>query len=249
MIKFVTLTILLFFSFNLVAQKKKKADAQLLADRAEWFEGSIMLNDGNELKGLVKYNSRQGLISFQDGAEARVFTPIRVAGFEFFDEYLQKQRIFYTLEYEDSEANVRRPLFFEVLKEYKNFAVLSKADRLDIDQKREAPNTFSPGFNGNSNDRTVITVSQTETVYLMKVTGEIKPYFKATQSEDGSKSLFKGNDTKTKNKMIDRDLLEEFISPSDYKKLTEYAMAHNLSFKKKDEFMQILGHYDNIIEK
>jgi hypothetical protein len=44
----------------LSAQKKKKSDERLLADRTEWFEGCIMLTDGPELQGLVKYNDRNG---------------------------------------------------------------------------------------------------------------------------------------------------------------------------------------------
>jgi hypothetical protein len=83
----------------------------------------------------------------------------------------------------------------------------------------------------------------------MKETGEIKPYFKVKQSEDGYKSLFTGNDTKTKNKMIDRDLLEEFISVSDYEKLIRYAKDNNLNFKIKNDFLKILSYYDEIVGK
>lgn len=216
-----------------------------------------MLTDGNELKGLVKYNDRNGVLSYQDGTDTRVLTPLRVAAFEFFDESTQKQRIFYSLTYEDSETNVERPLFFEVLKEYKTFAILSKADRLEVDQK----NVPSPYNNNNlnpvtgavgpwPNNEVRLVVSQTETIYIMKSTGEINPYFKVVNTQDGSKSLIvAGRDTKTKNKMIDRDLLEEFIAPSDYEKISQYADANNLSFKKKDEFLKILDYYDEITGK
>jgi hypothetical protein len=235
-----------------LAQKTKKEEARLLSDRSEWFEGSIMLTDGNELKGLVKYNDRNGVLSYQDGTDARVFTPLRVAAFEFFDESAQKQRIFYSLTHEDSETNVERPLFFEVLKEYKTFAILSKADRLEVDQKN-VPSSFNNlnpatgAVDPLANSEVRLVVSQTETIYIMKSTGEINPYYKVVNTQDGTKSLIvAGRDTKTKNKMIDRDLLEEFIAPSDYEKLSQYADANNLSFKKKNEFLKILDYYDEI---
>lgn len=249
MIKYISIALLLLFNFDLSAQKKKSEDAGLLADRLEWSEGSIMLTDGKELKGLVKYNTRNGILSYQDGTEARVFTPLRVSAFEFFDESLQKQRLFYTLKYEDSETNVERPLFFEVLKEYKTFAVLSKSDRIDIEQKRD-PSLLNLSPNPNQQGtRTVLDVSQTETIYLMNSAGEIKPYIKVIVSEDGVKDVFTNKDTRTKSKMIDRDLLEDFITPDEYQQLKKFGKDNDLSFRIKADFLKILNHYDGIISK
>jgi hypothetical protein len=250
--KYILVTLFAFFSIHLSGQqlfdvslkKNKGNDPNLTADNFEWCEGSIMLNDGTELKGLVKYNSRNGILSYEDGQESKVFTPLRVAGFEFFDERFQKQRIFYTFKYEDSETNVERPLFFEFLKDYKNFAVLSKLDRIDIGEKSYTTRGLGPNgtYSGYSINRTEI--SQSETIYLMKNTGEIKPYFKVTVIEDGARDLFTQKDAKTMNKMIDRDLLEEYMDPSEYQKLVAYAKTHNLSFKRKDDFLNILCYYE-----
>lgn len=237
-----------------MAQKKKKEDEKLFSDQAEWFEGSILLTDGSELKGLVKYNDRNGVLSYQDGSDARVFTPLRVNAFEFFDESIQKQRIFYTLTYEDVETNIERPLFFEVLKEYKTFAILSRANRIDVTQKPDYSYwNYNPATMGNDrllgpSHNVKLVVSQSEVIYIMKSTGEINPYFMIVNEEDGQKSLiYVGKDTKTKNKMLDRDLLEDFVTPEEYDKLVGYAHANDLSFKKKDEFLKILAYYDEII--
>jgi hypothetical protein len=260
-IRVISILLLSTLAFSSIAQKKKKEnanDAKLLSDHAEWSEGSILLSDGDELKGLVKYNDRNGILSFQDGGDARVFTPLRVSAFEFFDERLQKQRVFYTLTYEDVETSMDRPLFFEVLKEYKDFAILSRANRIDVTQKAD----FSPwdsysqgaGSYNNSmigpNSNVKLVVSQSEIIYIMKSTGEINPYFMIVNEEDGQKSfIYTGKDTKTKNKMLDRDLLEEFVPPERYEKLKDYARENKLSFKKKDDFLKILGYYDQLIGK
>ena len=250
-VKYFVLSLLLLFYFNLFSQKKetvekKKTEELLLfSDHSEWFEGSIMLSNGDELKGLVKYNSSTGILSYQDGSESRVFTPLKVSGFEFFDESLQVQRIFYTLKYEDSETNVMRPLFFEVLREYKTFAILSKSDRLDVGQQA------NPSWSNNTTygKNTILVISQTETVYIMNANGDIKPYFMIVNSEDGRKSLVSGKDVKTENKMLDRDLLEEFIPAIDYQKLKKYSKENNLNFKIKQDFMKILTYYDRMISK
>jgi hypothetical protein len=76
-IKNIIVAFLLLHSFHLTAQKNKKEDAHLLTDNIEWFEGSIMLNTGEELKGLVKYNDRNGVLSYQNGNDSRVFTALR----------------------------------------------------------------------------------------------------------------------------------------------------------------------------
>lgn len=248
MIKSISFTLLLFFYFDSLAQKGKPKVARLLTDHAEWFEGSIMLTNDTELKGLVKYNSKNGILSYQDGTESKVFTPSRVTGFEFFDESLQKQRIFYTLMYEDSETNVVRPLFFEALKEYKTFAVLSKSDRVDIGLKTDPVlRQYDPYSNTANRSETVI--SQTETIYIMNATGEIKPYFKVVNIEDGRRSIRTGKDEKTASQMIDRDLLEEFTTPSEYQHLKKYSKDNDLNFKIKEDFLKILNYYDEIIRK
>ena len=175
---------LLLLSINSFAQKKKKKDDPLLKEDAEWFEGTIMLTDGSELKGLVKYTDQSGVLSFQDGANSKVLTSPRVVGFEFFDESLQKQRIFYTFQYEDSETNVVRPLFFEVVREYSSFAILSKTDPVDVEQRMSRnPLAYSPNAIKLTSNRRLV-VSQEETIYLMNAEGQIKPYFKIVNEEN-----------------------------------------------------------------
>src|SRR5688572_1529615 len=198
--------VLLLVNISLFAQKKKKVEEPLLKETAEWFEGSILLNDGVELKGLVKYNDNNGVLSFQDGTDSRVFTSSRVAGFEFFDASHQKQRIFYSFPYEDSHTGVERPLFFELIRDYKTFAVLSRLEQLDIGQESySTPQQMGWGTN------TRLVVSQTETIFLMTAKGEIKPYLKNVNKEDDKINLATGKDIKTTHKMMDEDLLLEFI--------------------------------------
>ena len=237
--------LLLLMNISLFAQKKKKSEEPLLNENAEWFEGSILLNDGTPLEGLLKYNAVSAILSFQDGTVSKVFTSSRVSTFQFFDESLQKQRVFYALPHEDAETNAVRPLFFEALREYQSFAVLSKVDPVDVD-RRVSKNPFvytSPDGSGIMNSTNLV-VSQIETIYLMNASGEIRSYFKIVREEkSGMWSL-----DKTSNKMIERDLLLEFIPQETFDKLERFAKENDLKFKLKDDFLKILTYYDTLID-
>jgi hypothetical protein len=138
-------------------------------------------------------------------------------------------------------------LFFEVVREYSSFAILSKTDPVDVEQKlSKNPMAYSPNaINLTSNRRLV--VSQEETIYLMNAQGEIKPYFKMVNEEN--KGLLATGDVKTKNKMVDDDLLIEFVTEPIYEKLKTFAKQNNLTFKRKEDFLKILDHYDSIRSK
>lgn len=247
---------LLLFSLDLVAQKNKKQEEHLLTDNTEFFEGSIMLNTGEELKGLIKYNDRNGVLSYENGNDSRVFTAMRVSAFEFFDESVQKQRVFYTFKYEDSETNVERPQFFEMLRDYETFAILSRTDRIIVEEKIQAGSSGFNPFTGTYNptmaspNAVKLIVSQTETIYVINSAGEIKPYFKFTNVEDGKKSWgANGRDTKTKHRMIDSTLLLDYMTAEQHLKLLEYADANDLDFSVKEDFIKVLDYYDALIGK
>ena len=107
----------------LMGQDEKNRKDGLTTHREEWYEGSLMTTDGTELKGLLWFNDNNGVLSFRTGEATRVFTARSVAGFEMFDENQQKQRVFYSLEYEDpDQPGAKRAYFFELLNDFGKFA-------------------------------------------------------------------------------------------------------------------------------
>lgn len=231
----------------------KSSDRTLLNDRNEWSEGSILLADNTELKGMVKYDDHDGILSYNNGDNTRAFGPRSVLGFEFFDDSQQRQRIFYTLDYEAPYDNIRKPLFFEVLREYKTFAVLVKFDPVQTEKKAillsgqvfDGLNAVNPG--AGTLKKTV--VSQVETVYLMGTDGEIEAYFRNRLEQDGFASATSGKDDKVKRKVIDRDLLEKYTGAELYTKMTSYARENDLTFKTRLDFLKILDHHGELLKK
>lgn len=242
--------IILTFHFALlcslvVAQKKQKSE-DLFVEGEEWYEGSILLSGGEELKGIVRYNDRTGVLSFQDGVETRVFTPRSVTAFELFDESVQRQRQFYTLDYEDSETNVERPLFFELVRDYKTFSVWIKTGRLTRDTRAVVRQTRQSWIQYVDPDPGV-GFSQVETIYLMGSAMKPEPYIEVTNIETVGKTSL--HDMKgTSSKYVDRDLLEEYVSEPVFERLVGYAKENKLKFHRKDDFFRILDYYAEIIK-
>ncbi len=243
----VLILILLFVCCNCYSQDK--ITESILPVNLEWSEGSIMVNDGAELKGLLKYNDKNGILSYENGNDTKSFTARNVAGFEFFDESIQRQRVFYSFPYEDSQNNIKRPLFFEIVKEFQRFVVLSKVDPIDIEQKSvSSPGAFNPTTNTvarGTNFGTSTEISQTETIYIMDTKGNIEPYIKIIDTEvDG---VFY-DVSKTQNKMLNEDLLEKHVGSAMFKRLDAYAKENKLRLKRKVDLIKILNYYSELIK-
>jgi hypothetical protein len=241
-----TVVVLITLTFNSFAQDK--AAEAILPVNLAWSEGSILTNEGAELFGLLRYNDKSGLLSYENGNRSSTYTARGVVAFEFFDDRIQKQRVFYSFPYEDVHG-IKRPLFFEVVMEFKEFAVLSKVDPIDISHKTVSTGGgFNPATNtithGN-NYGTSIEISQTETIYLMDSETNIKPYVRIVETDiDG---VFYDR-KKTKNKMLDNDLLAEFVGKEVNEKLVDFAKEQDLSFKDKNDLMRIFSYYHDQME-
>jgi len=212
----------------------------------EWFDGSLLLNNGHEIKGLIKYNVKTDIVSVENARISKSFTARHVKGFEFFDEIAQKQRIFYSVETEDRVYKVKRPLFFEVLVDLNDFALLSKIAPIRIDKREYAtPAMFNPATGGFSAGRYYgypSTISHTETLFFLDKDGQLKPFLEIQEKEiDG---MFADRSI-VKNKIINPDLLRKFTS-AHYSQLISYAERHQLSLKEKDGLVTVLNHYREI---
>src|SRR5687767_11254778 len=107
-------------------------DLSIDKDENNWSHGAVILRDETQLKGLIKYNSVNGILSLNKGKDSQSFTPKTVQVFWFSDPQTKIERKFISLPYEDSNTGVERFYFFEILRELKNFALLSKTDPMEI---------------------------------------------------------------------------------------------------------------------
>jgi hypothetical protein len=206
----------------------------------EWSEGSVILNDGKQLTGLLRYDDRNGILAFENNGEARSFNPRSIVGFEFSDQALDRQRVFYTIEYEDDKNSTKQPFFFEVLKDFQTFAVISRADRVDVMQNPKKIKLYglTPhlGFDP-TNLRRQVTAEQLEMIYFMDEQGNIEPYAQVIRIIKKRLLL----DTKREeSKLIDGKLVAKYFSKEEKESMEKFAVANNLDFRYKEDLMKIL---------
>lgn len=83
-----------------------------------WHDGKIVLDDGDTLKGNVKYDLQNDLLQLQQGDKLESFSARKVLFFEIFDGSVKRYRTFYSLPY-SSAGQYKAPVFFELLAEGK----------------------------------------------------------------------------------------------------------------------------------
>jgi hypothetical protein len=81
-----------------------------------WHEGKIILEQGDTLRGNVKYNMQNDLLQFESAGRLESYTARKVQFFEIFDQTVKRYRQFYSLPYTTS-GEYRAPVFFELLSE------------------------------------------------------------------------------------------------------------------------------------
>jgi hypothetical protein len=229
----------LFFPVISFAQKKtnKILMETVNPHNVEWSEGSILTTDEEELKGLVKYNSKTGILNYEYGNDSRSMTPRGVVAFEFYDAEKNRQRVFYSLEFEE------RFHFFELLFDFIDFAVISKTDPADVDFSKPNQN-FNDGTTliTTPTNKVYASASQLETICFLNPSGEITPYITI---ENIDKEGFWMDHSKAKKRVVDKDLLAEYLG-TDYDKVKVYIKENDLNVKRKDDLMKVFEYYASI---
>lgn len=215
--------------------------AQTMLPEIPWLKGTVVLNDGTQLRGKLKYNDRVGLLAYEDGSgDSRSFTARTIATFEYVDEKVNRRRVFYSLEYEDHEKKgTKRPFVFELLKEFDDFALLSRYDPMDVRQV-VAPVSFTSSP-ATSSPRTIIDLA--ETVYILTPEGGLEPIFRLSEFlSDGG--VF--DSEKKKKRIIDRMLMPYFNDDA-YVEMMAFVEREEMDIWEKEDFIKALGFYKEVL--
>lgn len=222
-----------------LAQRGKSSILQY--DTAARF-GKVVLTDGSEAAGQIVFNDNDGIFTVFQGDDSRSFNSRSIVKAEFFDEQAGRNRLFYSLEFDDPETGRKDTEIFEVLKELSSFVVLVKVDRLRTEARKSLllPQT-SPALT----DRTGRRSTQTQTIFFMNAEGNFEPYLNIVEKEIGSE-FWDNHETNTR--MINAGLFKEYTGPY-FKTLVEYAKENALSFKRKGDIITILEEYERLSGK
>jgi hypothetical protein len=228
-----------FFSRNALAQ-----DLSLGPDNADWNEGKITLTNGTVLTGLIHYNTKTGFVKFDNGRESKAITARSATQFEYFDAVRNVGRKFYSIETEDLKG-IKRPQFFEILKELKNFAVIYSQHPMELKQKEGWDSNYSVLFDNPNTGTRKIVASQSEVIYLIDTEGDINPYL-IIMVEAKPRDYVKGTKVKTRNKIIGEKYFKE-LTGEFYSQLKAYAEQFDLEFADREDLLRILDHYEQLV--
>ncbi|HYC85458.1 MAG TPA: hypothetical protein VEB86_09560 [Chryseosolibacter sp.] len=228
--------VLYFFVVDTCGQDTKSAIIRYdTAARA----GFVTLNDGTDVQGRIVFNDNDGIVTLFNGDESKSFNAREILKFQLYGRETGRERVFYSMEYDDPDTGFKDVQFFEILKELKSFAVVVKIDRIKTEaRKRVLMPASSPLLVDRSNKK----FTQTQTVFFMDTNGKFEPFLKILEKEfDGA--LLDWNEKH--NRFIDTSLFEKYTGEH-YPKLLSFAKQNRLSFKRKDDLVVILDHYEQL---
>lgn len=180
------------------------ASAQRYWPSELWYDGTVVLVDGDTLEGLVKYDFQQNLVQYTvNNRKAEIYTARKVLFFEIFDETVHKYRKFFVLPY-SNPTNYKAPIFFELLEEGR----MTLLARELLEYK-----TYNNSFYGGSYSRLV----QTHYYYLLKEDGSIEDF----RGNKNDLLTLMGNHEKTVERYIKANRLD-FDDKYDLAKIVAY---------------------------
>ncbi|MEM7548637.1 MAG: hypothetical protein AAF363_03125 [Bacteroidota bacterium] len=106
----------LIFSGSLVLAQEFPSQA--------WHKGKLVTNEGDTVKGLIKYDQETDIVQIQQGTKTKTFTARKFSYFEILDQLSGYYRYFYTIPFQ-SGPGYRVPQLFELLQEG-NLTLLSR---------------------------------------------------------------------------------------------------------------------------
>lgn len=235
-----TATMIILTSAGALAQLKR---SKILKMDMNFYPGKVTLADGSKLEGEVSFNDNDGIVAFRSDEEVSYYNSKNISAFEFNDPNTQRNRFYFVMEYNDPRVGIPKFCFFEVLKEFKSFAVLAKIDPITADVQRPMGIPTNKAMSSKNNNNMVAT--QVETIFFMSEEGDIEPYIEIIEKET-EKELVDYN--RTRYRFLNEDLFERYTRPF-YKDVVEYAKTNHLTFKKKSDVIALLDHYQYLLSQ
>ena len=179
-------------------------------------QGKVQLMDGKIHQGLIYYSFQRSVVQVIENGRSTPFKSDEVAYFEYFDEGFDKKRKFYSIPYDLDNNGFKEDIFFEVIKELSNVALM----------KTQFYNNFDL-ITGNFE-------RLTEVLYFVDDKGTIKPYVEIVHKLKNQSQ-----------NVIDEKALA-FVTKRNYYKVQNFIKKEKLNEKKEEDLVLILEYFDQI---
>lgn len=211
-----------------------------------WRDGYIVLKDNSSYRGKVYYNTNFGTIQYKpdDEGEIITFQENRILSMNYFDEEMDRSRNYHAFAYTDTLADREYESLFEIIKDFKTFAVLSRSSKASM----LFPANYNP-YNimgmfqdfGVTQDKMFI---QVEGIFFIDSRDKLELYT-LIRNIDFDGVLY--DYSKTKSKIIKRSILKEFTKKF-WSNIEQYIKQNKLKPQNKNDLLQILDYYEELSE-
>lgn len=241
---FVMIVVVLLYAGLTSAQtnNETKLLAKALETDAPWIEGKIIQNDNSEENGEIRYNDRTGVLSFKSGANSGTYSARNLAGFQIIDPTTNESRVFISLPCETRKGAIANQ-FLEIVRQYKQFAVMVKTDPVDVYRDNKDP--LMPTIRATE----LVLLNQITTVYFVDDELRHKAYlqYQARHAADvGFLGIPRWGVRRSKIKIIDKKLPRKIMG-THYSKVKAYAKENILEWRERDDLLKILDYYDSLL--
>lgn len=248
--------VIIFFSLTVKAQlKPKKGHIKNFEIEQElWYEGQVTLENGKVLTGELNYNFINDLLRLRNDDKIQSFTSEQALSFQYTNEGALS--VYYSLPFKNEMTNRAKFVFYKVLYQAKDVALLSRHDL--IVKQGQAIGNDPIDINGRQTIYQYEYEDVERTIYLVKLNQEPEPMMKAKIIETSKFSQFfllhyrrkkpEGTATDEEDLRYSRLYKGEVydLFPEQRDQLKEYIEKENLKLKTEEGWIQLLKYRDTL---
>ena len=194
------------------------------SSKEEFYSGTITLTSGESIDGEIRYDFETQVLY-----QKRVKTvhPFLASSVQYFECRTDKKRRFYSLIYEGSY------LFFELLFEKNDLAVLSNYKRTEIILPSDPINNSIGGKSAVVKDR----------IFLVNGSNGLMPFLEKKGRLSYKKEI--GDEDRLKYRLISKDGYKEFFE-NDFEQINDFIKEHSFDITRVRDLIQIIEFFAQI---
>jgi hypothetical protein len=205
----------------------------------KWHDGMMLLNDESQLKGLIRYNDKMGVVSFKQKPEdeEESFTTKRILAMDYFDSDQIKYRKFASFHVMIEDAGKEESQLLEIIMEFKEFAVLAKQESV-IPAIRQRNNNY---YTYGTTSYAKVGYEQFEKIYFVKPDGKAEVVLMVNEFEKDKSSPFSA---KTKPYFKEK-LLTKYLGAK-WDQVNTYRRENKLNLTKKADLLTAMNYFGEL---
>jgi len=225
--------LLLIASWSIVIAQPSDVEKEL-----KWLRGNITLNSEEKLAGLCSYNEVNGIIYYKANdrsATIRTFHRSEILALEYVDAHRVITKKYYSLTLRNKKTQLDETGFYEMLKEYDEFAVVAKKNLV---YSEKIINT-STGLHRNPK----LFLRQYEQFYFLDKYGNLD--FFMSVERNYLEDRFYDNLKKTGD-ILNKDLLSRYMGTY-WPEMEQYLKDTGLRINDRSSLLQTFNYYDQLL--